>query len=829
MKITAYPLYEQAVPLEPAVSKRTWQLTNEALVGDAAISSANGQGWILLCPHGFEATWNGGPNPEDIEIRLDPAEGGSEGTEDAETGGFVQSQTGNGLLTFYSGYQCKTEDEYLLWVRGPINMPKDGISPLESLVDASLLPCTVTIHWQFTRPHQTIRFAAGEPFATLLPHAKTDLNNVQLEIAQFDDGDDLDAYEAAFQQMVDSASMQDVFQRMGAVAPEAFSAEDAAPAELADKNTPETASRWAAELIDPPPVSCICPTYGRVELLEEAIESFLRQDYPGQKELVILNDYGGQTLHFDHPEVRVVNVPQRLHSIGEKYKMAVGLASHDLLFVWHDDDIYLPHRLSYSVSHLGTHKDYYRAEKAWFWDQGQVSGPDENLFHGGSCWRRELFDRVQGYPHINNGYDQGFEQQCRSVAPSTLYVHSIRAADIYYIYRWGGTGSYHTSTMGVGKVGYQGVETYVAQQAQSGAIPQGEVQLHPHWRTDYGALVEQHLATLSAKEVAEEEEIPFPPPYFVIPPPLAMPEAHTAQLFRGDYPLAISVILPASNESVLLQRTVEQFAATLPENSEIIVVDNGSTDGSADFLVDEPSPNIHLIQTPEALGVAGARNRGLEQAEGEIVVFADAHIDLPERWWQPMVCTVNQPNVGVVGPGIGVMGRPDNVVAYGQRIAEPNLRVEWLQKAGEEPYPVPTLGGGFMVMRHDTLKAAGAFDAGMPQWGSEDLEICVRYWLLGYEVWVVPSVTILHYFRKANPYKVEWGAITHNLLRVGLLHLSGERLTRVVAALKGDAKFENALAHAVDSDVWQQRADFAARRVHDDDWLFEKFAESCNV
>src|SRR2546429_75321 len=60
-----------------------------------------------------------------------------------------------------------------------------------------------------------------------------------------------------------------------------------------------------------PPVSCVCPTYARPELLEEAIESFLRQDYRGAKELIVLNDYACQTLELDHPEVRVVNVPKR--------------------------------------------------------------------------------------------------------------------------------------------------------------------------------------------------------------------------------------------------------------------------------------------------------------------------------------------------------------------------------------------------------------------------------------------------------------------------------------------------------------------------------------
>lgn len=77
------------------------------------------------------------------------------------------------MLTFYPGYQFKTDEAFALWVRGPINAPKDGLAPLESRVDASVLPCTIVVQWQFTRPQQTIHFAAGEPFATLLPYPRT--------------------------------------------------------------------------------------------------------------------------------------------------------------------------------------------------------------------------------------------------------------------------------------------------------------------------------------------------------------------------------------------------------------------------------------------------------------------------------------------------------------------------------------------------------------------------------------------------------------------------------------------------------------------------------
>ena len=45
-----------------------------------------------------------------------------------------------------------------------------------------------------------------------------------------------------------------------------------------------------------PKVSCYCPTYGRTSFLEEAIYSFLNQDYDGEKELIILNDLEDQTL-----------------------------------------------------------------------------------------------------------------------------------------------------------------------------------------------------------------------------------------------------------------------------------------------------------------------------------------------------------------------------------------------------------------------------------------------------------------------------------------------------------------------------------------------------
>ena len=137
-----------------------------------------------------------------------------------------------------------------------------------------------------------------------------------------------------------------------------------------------------------PPVSCICLTYARPALLDEAICSFLQQDYAGPKELIVLNDYDGQYLELEHPEVRIVNLSKRLRTVGEKMNMAVALAAYDLLFVWDDDDIYLPHRLSFSVEHLRLEKSFFKPDKGWVWDSGSLRGPATYLFHAGSCWTR---------------------------------------------------------------------------------------------------------------------------------------------------------------------------------------------------------------------------------------------------------------------------------------------------------------------------------------------------------------------------------------------------------------------------------------------------------
>jgi hypothetical protein len=260
------------------------------------------------------------------------------------------------------------------------------------------------------------------------------------------------------------------------------------------------AHRSKRDMAEEPPVSCVCLTYGRPELLEEAIHSFLRQDYPGPKELLVLNDYEAHTLHFAHPEVRVVNLPRRLRTVGEKMNAAVALCRHDLLFVWDDDDIYLPHRISASVRRFDPRRGFFKPQRAWMLDNGVLTLEDDSLFHVGSCWSRRVFDAVGGYPAEGTGYDLIFEERLRRRFSGSIAPSDVEPTEITYIYRWNGTGSYHMSNFGElrvgGNVGHDGSDAFVRERASRGQIRTGAVALVPRWREDYQRLVADHLAGL---------------------------------------------------------------------------------------------------------------------------------------------------------------------------------------------------------------------------------------------------------------------------------------------------------------------------------------------
>lgn len=234
--------------------------------------------------------------------------------------------------------------------------------------------------------------------------------------------------------------------------------------------------------VEPVGISCLCRTYGRTALLEEAIQSFLAQDFPGPKELIILNDLDAQELRFAHPDVTILNVYERYPTLGDKCNALVEHARYDLLAPWDDDDISLPSRLSTSV--CGLQSGYFKPASAFFSLQDQIVGAREGWFHAQSFFHKSLWHGVGGYPSIDVGEDTQFEKKLRT--QFGVSATEVAPSELFYIYRWRGVGHVSdTRQLAAGLDCYQAFDQHVRNRIDNGEEPEGMVELKPTWRADY--------------------------------------------------------------------------------------------------------------------------------------------------------------------------------------------------------------------------------------------------------------------------------------------------------------------------------------------------------
>jgi GT2 family glycosyltransferase len=286
----------------------------------------------------------------------------------------------------------------------------------------------------------------------------------------------------------------------------------------------------------------------------------------------------------------------------------------------------------------------------------------------------------------------------------------------------------------------------------------------------------------------------------------------------------ISIIVISRNEGSELESTVRNLLETAPPSQlELIVVDDGSTDHSTDFL--QSKPEIAVVRSA-GIGVARARNLGASRASGDIVLFADAHVRAPLDWHIPIADALRDEAVGSVAPGVYSIDKPQ-ARGFGLSVEGPSLRSPWLHKTGPSPYAVPILPGCFLAMRRETFLQTGGYDSGMLQLGGNDVELSFRMWSCGYEQRVVPDVEVGHLFRTSTPYPAQWTALLHNRLRMAMVHFQAARMERVVDALRSYETFPAAVSMLLDTDVCARRAQIARTRRFDDDWFFLRFTLAC--
>lgn len=163
LEIIAYEACENPMTLRTAGQKRQWMddTSDRFAYRCLPLSIANQSGWEILSPCSFTARWNGKNSLDAIRIKFDD-----------ETSPLVGSHFGHGVLTFSLGYLFRTSKSHNLWIKGPTNQPKDGIAPLEGLIETDWIPFSFTMNWQFTRRRHKIRFEKDEPVCTILPYPR---------------------------------------------------------------------------------------------------------------------------------------------------------------------------------------------------------------------------------------------------------------------------------------------------------------------------------------------------------------------------------------------------------------------------------------------------------------------------------------------------------------------------------------------------------------------------------------------------------------------------------------------------------------------------------
>lgn len=186
MDLTCYVMDGWDPRIRPASSKRAWmEATPERFAYRCLpLAIANAHGWEMLSPCGFEARWNGGPMPEDVEIRLD-------------AGAAVRNPPvplfGQATLTFHIEGLFRTPPGWNLWVGGSPNSAKDGIAPLGGIIETDWSPYSFTMNWRFTRADHWVRFEENEPICFFFPVERARIERIEPRILPLDENPELSA------------------------------------------------------------------------------------------------------------------------------------------------------------------------------------------------------------------------------------------------------------------------------------------------------------------------------------------------------------------------------------------------------------------------------------------------------------------------------------------------------------------------------------------------------------------------------------------------------------------------------------------------------------
>lgn len=203
----------------------------------------------------------------------------------------------------------------------------------------------------------------------------------------------------------------------------------------------------------------------------------------------------------------------------------------------------------------------------------------------------------------------------------------------------------------------------------------------------------------------------------------------------------VSVIIPAYNGARYIQQAIESVFTQTYANWELIIVDDGSTDNTREVVQQYGHKLREFSQ--ENQGVAAARNRGILEAQGELIAFLDQDDwFLPDKLMQQVACFQQHPALGIVHSGWQIVSQTGGAISditLWQSLPQLNL-ADWLLWK-----PVFL---GAMLFNRNWLEFAGGFNCRYHQ--APDVDLVLRLAVMGCQAGWVQETTVCYRQHQGN-------------------------------------------------------------------------------
>jgi GT2 family glycosyltransferase len=211
----------------------------------------------------------------------------------------------------------------------------------------------------------------------------------------------------------------------------------------------------------------------------------------------------------------------------------------------------------------------------------------------------------------------------------------------------------------------------------------------------------------------------------------------------------LSIIIPHYNGAYHLPCCFNALRSQTYPHLEIILADNGSTDESL-TLTRRDFPDVKIIELGQNLGFAGAVNRGIEQAKGEIIVPLNNDTEVAPGWAQALVDTLlAYPDAGIIASKMLLFDRRDTLHSAGDGFGPDGIPINrgvWQKDQGQFDQDTYIFGGcgGAVAYRREMLDDIGPFDEDLFMY-LEDVDLNWRAQLAGYRAVFAPNAVVYHH------------------------------------------------------------------------------------